>query len=203
MAVIGTVLLSLLYVQCSPTTRPAAVWWSLLLWRWPGRLCWQGWGSVGWSCCRPCRCGSLGRTDTAPQSHSAASWPVCRGGVTTKKHISHHSYRLKRKTFLFVGCERGVQVIQWLIKRRCEKGLEFVPCVGTIGHTFQMLCAVSLSVKVERRHLLDVLWAPSQCAGPVQHASTVCNETTTTIKDTTHFHIHELTVYHVLFFIQT
>ena len=81
------------------TTRPAAVWWSLLLCRWPGRLCWQGWGSVGWSCCRPCRCGNLGRTDTAPQSHSAASWPACGGGVTTKKHISHHSYRLERKTF--------------------------------------------------------------------------------------------------------
>lgn len=69
------IVLNVLSFECS--SRPAVVWWSLHLCRWPGQLCWQGWASAGWNRSRPCRCESRGHTDTARWSRSAVSWPAC------------------------------------------------------------------------------------------------------------------------------
>lgn len=59
-------------------------------------------------------------------------------------------------------------------------------CLNNKAHFPNAPCSFTKSVKVERWDLLNVLWAASQCAGPVQHASTVWNKTGTTV-NTRHF----------------
>lgn len=74
-----------------------------------------------------------------------------------------------RVTVFCVRCEMWAHVIQGAMRRICE----FTSSVTTTGHLllimqFQQICACW--------DLLNVFWAPSQCAGSVQHASAVYNK---------------------------
>lgn len=95
-------------------------------------------------------------------------------GEERETHLSRHRDYTQKKlscvAFSFVNVK---EVFRWFSDwwgADVKKIRVHALCVSTIGHTF------SKSVKVERWDLLNVLWAPSQRAGPVQHASTVCNK---------------------------
>lgn len=73
------------------------------------------------------------------------------------------------------------EVFRWFsdwLRGDVKRDLSSCPlCHNNGAHFPNALCSFSKSVKVERWDLLNVLWAPSQRAGPVQHASTVYKET--------------------------